>query len=35
MALQGLGIIPDKFINLNTKQGTSLAKIKNNLITIN
>jgi len=35
LALQKLGIIPDKFILLSVKKSASLARIKNNLIAIN
>jgi len=35
LALQRIGIIPDKFVLLNVKKSASLARIKNNLIAIN
>lgn len=35
LALQQMGIVPDKFIHVNVKQQISCAKIKQNLININ
>jgi hypothetical protein len=35
LSLQKIGIIPDKFVMLKVKQSASLARIKNNLISIN
>ncbi len=35
MALQKMGIIPDKFILLNVSPAASIAKIKTNLLQIN
>ena len=32
LALQKIGIIPDKFILLDVKRSTSITKVKNNLI---
>lgn len=32
MALQKIGVIPDKFILLDVKRSTSITKVKNNLI---
>jgi adenylate kinase family enzyme len=35
LALQKIGVIPDKFILLEIKKSTSLTKVKNNLIAAN
>lgn len=35
LALQKIGIIPDRFILLKVKPTASIARIKNNLISIN
>ena len=35
LSLQPMGIIPDKFINLNIREHTSLARIKQNMVTVN
>jgi adenylate kinase family enzyme len=35
LSLQKMGIIPDKMILLKVKQSASLARIKNNLISVN
>jgi adenylate kinase len=35
LALQKMGVLPDKFIHINVKGAASLARIKNNLIAIN
>lgn len=35
LALQKLGIIPDKFILLNCKPSASISRLKNNLLAIN
>lgn len=35
LALQKMGIVPDRMILLNVKQSASLARLKNNLISIN
>jgi adenylate kinase len=35
LALQKIGIIPDKFILLDVKKSTSITKVKNNLIANN
>lgn len=35
LALQKLGIIPDKFILLNCKSSASVSRLKTNLLTIN
>ena len=35
LALQKLGIIPDKFILLNCKPSASVSRLKTNLLTIN
>ena len=35
LALQKIGIIPDRFILLDVKKSTSITKVKNNLIASN
>ena len=35
LSLQKMGIIPDKFINLEVRKHTSLSRIKQNLVAIN
>ena len=35
LALQKMGVLPDKFIFLRVKESAQLARTKNNLITIN
>lgn len=35
MALQKIGVIPDKFLMLDVKRNTSLTRVKNNLIGAN